>query len=169
MPWPAPTIGSGPSRPPPPWWAAGKSARPLQLLSLEVRSDGPRLRTHTPRPRRGTCTPRCTPRQHPHRRRHWPDPAARARRSCRRRRGRSAQGSTDRLARRCWLLEHSPQTRELWSDAARVLALYRANTAATVRGIERWARDEQIPPQTVRTLLLHLQAAGTAELGEVPD
>jgi hypothetical protein len=68
-----------------------------------------------------------------------------------------------------WLLEHSPQTRELWSDAARVLALYRANTAATVRGIERWARDEQIPPQTVRTLLLHLQAAGTAELGEVPD
>ena len=68
-----------------------------------------------------------------------------------------------------WWLEHSPQTRELWSDAARVVALYRANTAATVRGIERWARDQQIPPQTVRTLLLHLQAAGTAELGEVPD
>lgn len=68
-----------------------------------------------------------------------------------------------------WWLEHSPSTRELWSDAARVLALYRANTAATVRGIERWAAAEQIPPQTVRTLLLHLQAAGTAELDEVAD
>jgi hypothetical protein len=66
-----------------------------------------------------------------------------------------------------WLLERSPQTRETWSDAARVVALYRANSAATVRGIESWARAEQIPPQTVRALILHLQAAGTAELNEV--
>jgi len=66
-----------------------------------------------------------------------------------------------------WWLERSPQTRGAWSDAARVVALYRANTAATVRGIESWARAEQIPPQTVRTLILHLQAAGTAELNEV--
>lgn len=76
-------------------------------------------------------------------------------------------GGRDWRAALAWL-QHSPQTREVWSDAARILALYRANTAATCRGIDRWAAAEQIPPETVRTLILHLQAAGTAEL-EVAD
>ena len=68
-----------------------------------------------------------------------------------------------------WWLEHSPSTREQWSDAARAAAIRNATIARVVAGIERWASAQQIPPQTVRTLLLHLQAAGTAALDEASD
>lgn len=70
-------------------------------------------------------------------------------------------GRTDWRAALAWL-ERDPETREVWSDAATVAALYRRNTAAAVRGIDAWAQAEGIPPATVAALLLHLQAAGMA-------
>lgn len=61
-------------------------------------------------------------------------------------------------------LQHSPATREQWSDAARVAAIYRANTAATIRGIDQWKERHGIPAETVMELLLCMQACGTADL-----
>jgi hypothetical protein len=77
-------------------------------------------------------------------------------------------GARDWRAALAWL-QYSPRSREVWSDAAVIASHYRANTGRVVAGIERWAAAEQIPPQTVKALLLHLQAAGTAAIDEVSE
>lgn len=77
-------------------------------------------------------------------------------------------GVSDWRAALAWL-QNSPDSREEWSEAAKFMAICKANTGAFIRGIDRWQKAENIDPQVVRNLILSIKAAGVIGVDDDED